>query len=183
MHSRVIQLEENFAFDDLDIADLEESWFVGSVADYVAEVEYKEQEIEWFLKCLPDTHIEYDQDKQTLVFLPGFKEEYFRDRFDMVKDLVANMTLDAFANDVDFVAYKTKVAIEDEFCFFLWQNGCVNKFDDFVRSYLQEGRTYYDEFGFYLWQNGCVNKFDDFVRSYLQEGRTYYLGGILDYHY
>jgi hypothetical protein len=139
MHSLIIQLGETPISEDEFISeyDFEGDNFVGSVADYVSdEVDYEEY-VKWFVESLPSDYIKYDG--QSIIFLPGFKVFYFKPRFEKLKRIVGELTLEDFITGL--LTYEICELINDKYGFYVY-NGYWRTFDDFVQE-LREGVPYY----------------------------------------
>ncbi len=139
MHSLIVQLETELVPKDKFITeyDFEGDNFVGSVADYVSdEVDYEEC-VKWFVKSLPSDYIKYNG--QSIIFLPGFKVSYFKPRFEILKKIVEELTLEDFITGL--LTYEIGELINDKYGFYVY-NGYWRTFDDFVRE-LIEGVPYY----------------------------------------
>ena len=156
MHSRIIQISKEpigeYAY--IDESDYYDSWFLGSIADYVADCDDREDELEHWLK---NTHgIKYDPDKETIVI--ENKKEYFKYKYKSFKETIEkleNITIDQFiSNDIDMEVYYIRTLYEDQF------------------------GLYVDDTGEYY---GLIT-FDSLIRN-SNDGDTYHIGGIVDYHF
>lgn len=161
MHSRIFQLETDvdnaidspLTEDDI-IGDWESpGWFTTTIADYVSDATDREEDIKWFIDCLDKAKdyikVEtiYDAtEKKTMydsiTFLKGFKEQYFKKRHEIFKDKVKEMTQKDFCDPI--YVYRLKALLEDKFGFYIYgnDNGLYN-LDAFVRDSLIEDTTYY----------------------------------------
>lgn len=155
MHSRIFQISKNPVkkeeYINVDKI-LDSESFVGTIADYVTESD-REEDIEWLVSCIKDYGIEYDNQQDMIIFKKGFKENYFRERFEKLKEKINSMTLEEFAKG-DFSLYEIRMLIEEKFGFYVYCKG-----------------VYCDD----------IMPFDLFVRM-MEEERKYYIGGTLDYH-
>jgi hypothetical protein len=135
MHSRIFQLTE----EPIDKDDYMTEWsfcedsFVGAVADYVSDNCDREEDIKWLIKSLEDVkeYFTHNPKNQSITFHPGFKVEYFRERFKKFNELVSGTTLEVFANGSN--AYELKSTIEDKYSFYV-HHEYWEPFDSFVRS-------------------------------------------------
>lgn len=142
MHSRIIQLsKEPIDKDDYITEDTFIDDFVGVIADYVSEETDREEDIKWLLYAIKEYGIVYNDKEESIIFPKGFKENYFRERFKELKEVVQNISLEQFASN-STVAYNLASLIEDKHGFYIytsfWQS-----FDSFVRGELEEGEKYY----------------------------------------
>lgn len=154
MHAKIYQLaeeplnEEDFATEE----DFYES-FVGTIADYVTAKDIdRKEEIQYFVKELEKYGVIYDPQEQSIIFKPGFKKQYFKEKFEKFKKITQELTFKEFAGIVSNLnMWEIKTLIED-------------KFGDYV--YI--GYIYYP--------------IDEFFRKDMKEGKKYYFGTVLDYH-
>lgn len=161
MHSRIFQLETDIddtielPLTECDIlGDWDEpGWFTTTIADYVSESRDREKDISWLLNYLDNcknyirVEIITDEAEQktiynSITFQEGFKKEYFKKSFDAFKEAANKMTLDEFCDWRP--TYKLKSLIEDRFSFYVYSvNNGLYSIDDFIRSHMNEGTTYY----------------------------------------
>lgn len=163
MHSRIFQLSNNEITEPLTESSiiLSNEWFVSQIADYVNENTDRENDIDWLLQTFNEEVFKYitvfkmNGFYVSITFKPGFKEEYFREKFTKLKDLVKNLTLEAFSNSSSIAAYSIKDKVESRFGFYVYNNETefIIPFDTFVREL-----------------NGTVEE-------------TYYFGNTIDYHW
>lgn len=141
MHSRIIQL--SFFPINEDEYVTEDAWelesFIGSIADYVADSPDRQEDIDWFISCIGPDHVECDGNM--IIFLPEFKEGYFKPRLEKLKQTVQELTLEQFAN-YSLINYDIRRFVVDEYGFYVLIDKCWMPFDDFVRE-LEEGVPYY----------------------------------------
>lgn len=153
MHSRVFQLSEDFLTKDDYISEVTlHDCFVGQIADYAIETNDRKNDLEWLKSVIGKYGAVVDVEKETVYFPEGFKEAYFKEKYEEFKKLVEELTLEEFAGtDVrgGFKRYQIESLMENKFGFYV---------------YIDYPQT-----------------LDDFVR-YLSEGATYYVGSIFDYH-
>ena len=158
MHSRIFQVsEEPISKDNLINKDKYNENFVGSIADYVSEVEYESEQIEdlkWLSKATEG--IKVDIEKGTITIIS--KRMYFdekHDKFKSILEKLQDITLEEFiTTDNSFDMYELKKAYENEYGFYIDDNN--------------------EHFG--------LIPLDNWVRN-AEENKVYYLGTIIDYHY
>jgi hypothetical protein len=142
MHSRIFQIEEA----PIDVDDyineytFEESGFVGSVADYVDESRDRPDDIDWLISYIGKYGAVYNKKKESIVFNKGFKENYFRQKYDQFHTYVSKITFEDFVND-SYVPYKLKTLIEETGGFYVYNCGWET-LDSFIRD-MTEGKEYY----------------------------------------
>jgi len=145
MHGIIIQLEEEPLESKEEYASAMDFYedFVGQVADYVSDDIDRDEEIKYFVEEMKKYGISYDEKKQSIVFLEGFKERYFAERFFKLKEVVKNLTLEEFAKDSS-KAWGLTQLIEKKYGTYVYNSDSSwMTFDDFVRDQLEEGKTYY----------------------------------------
>ena len=164
MHSRIFGVTEKEYFDTHQEEhdwELNYDYDVPSFADYTSTDTDLEDDLEWLVQCLGyDTDkslFEYDKSEHTIKFKPGFKEAYFKPKWDkLLKQVLGNP--DAF----------------DQFC------GNAKHSNDImydVRKCIDE------EFGFYVADEyGNWETMDSFVRR-MDYDKTYKVFDSVDYHY
>ena len=157
MHSRIYQISEKPITEFTDEYRYEEG-FVGSRADYVAEVEHDSEDYISDLKWLQNVAegLEVNLKEKTITIKS--KKEYFNEKHDKFKELLEKLqdiTLEEFSsNKKYFDVHMLKEAFEDEYSFYVDDN---------------------DEF--------CgITTLDNWVRN-AEEGKKYYVGSIFDYHF
>lgn len=147
MHSRIFQLsnepvsKEDYIGEDFFFEDS----FIGSVADYVDGDTNREEDIQWFINSLSSysDYFEYDKDEQSIIFKDGFGKKYFSKRFEKLKELVNNMTINEFCNDFVKV-YTIKDLIENKFGFYVVDhNYVIRPLDDFIRNLTPNEKYYF----------------------------------------
>lgn len=156
MHSRIFQISDNpIEKEDYLTEDhiLENTSFLGGIADYVTEDTDREEDIEWLLDCLGGMPFTYNEEEQSLIFHRGFKEAYFRNDYDKFVEMMKYLTMEKFM-DQNFV-FDVNMLLDNKYGFY------------FYVSY---------PYGYY--ELMTMNKF---VRV-LREEEKYFLGGTLDYH-
>lgn len=145
MHEIIIQLEEEPLKSKEEYVSAVEFYedFIGQVADYVSDDVDRDEEIKYFVKEIEKYGISYDKEKQSIVFLQGFKERYFAERFFKLKEAVKNLTLEEFAKDSS-KAWGLTQLIKKKYGTYVYSNDSSwMTFDDFVRDQLEEEKTYY----------------------------------------
>lgn len=158
MHSRIFQVSSKPVDRDNYISESNyyDGWFVGSVADYVADVEEEDQKdsIDWLDKYAAGS-LKIEGNKVTVIN----KEEFFRrdyDNFIKALDDLKNITLNQFTTgkgDLDLNVYRLNSAYEDRYGF------------------------YVDDCGEY----GGLMTINEFMRT-KKDGDVFYIGGVVDYH-
>ena len=72
MHSRIFQISKN-PIDEDDYIDADyycdEGWFVNAIADYVADVDDRDAELDEWLSRFNGRGLEYDSEKKTLTII------------------------------------------------------------------------------------------------------------------
>ena len=149
MHSRIFQLSTKgkISKDDyineegLNNPESSGSWFINSIADYVTESNDRKDDIKWLLDTIESYGIEFNEQEEYIIFKKGFIENYFKERYNMFKEEVENLTLKNF---IDFFqACKLKSLIMEKYTFYIncGRLGLVSM-DTFVRA-LEEDVKYY----------------------------------------
>lgn len=143
MHSMIIQFSLSPIYEDdyMTEDDFIDNGFVGWIADYVNSDIDRDDYIQWFLDFVEPYGIEYNSEDQSVIFLPGFKRKYFEERLQKLKDYVQNLSIESFASDI-FVSSDIQKLVEDEFGFYVYEDGDLMPFDYFVRT-LSEGQKYF----------------------------------------
>ena len=158
MHSRIYQLSEKPITKDKLKQEYEyEDIFVGSIADYVAEIPFKSNEYLEDLKWLSTLKgIEVNAGAGTLIIKS--KKEYFTEKYNGFKELLAklsNVTLDEFITTNSWSdMYELNATYEDKHSF-----------------YADDNDEYYEPV-----------PFDNWIRT-AEENKIYYIGSIIDYHF
>jgi hypothetical protein len=155
MHSNIFQLERTPLREEEFVTEEEfYDGFVGIVADYVDSDIDREEEILYFINQLKPYGIIYNPEEQSIVFKEGFKEKYFLEKFNKLKQLTSELTLEEFAGIETFDELK------------LWK----------IKQLIE------DKFGTYIYTENCWMPLDAFLRE-MEEGEKYYFGSVIDYHY
>lgn len=154
MHSRIFQVSmEPIDKDDyIEESDYYDHWFTNSVADYVSDSKYRDEDLKWIEDCYDTRGIKFGVDNNGEYLIVEDKRKYFENSFNKFMkalDKIKDCTIDDFATGVDG----------------MW------KLKD----------SYEEKFGFYVDADGELMTFDSFVR-HCAVGRKYYIGGTVDYH-
>lgn len=154
MHSRIFQVST----EPIDKSDyITESsfwghWFIGSIADYISENCYRDEDLKWFEDCSEQKGIEFGVDENGEYFIVLNKQKYFENSFHKFMttiDKIKNYTIDDF----------------------------VNGFNEMWHL----KNAYEDKYGFYIDADGELMTFDNFIRDCAMEEK-FYIGGTIDYH-
>lgn len=154
MHSRILGIvEKSFYDENIDNYNWDLSIFEDEVpgfADYCNTNTEIDKDFIWLIEVLVNQrHIDtslfdIDDKELTIKFKPGFKEAYFRDKWEtLIKNVIG--TPDAFEqfcgiNDRTDFAYRCKKLINEEYGFYVADEyGSYETLDDFIR------RINYDE--------------------------------------
>ncbi len=163
MHSRIFQIENAPVKkkDYINTGDFEDG-FVGQVADYVADSDSRNDDINWLLgnfEAVVDgsnlligcSLIDYNPNEESIIFKTGFKEAYFKKKFDELQKITSQLSLEDFANS-PYLVYQVEKLLGDKFGFYVQMT-----------------------------DNG-YQSLDEFIRSEVKENVKYYFGNTLDYH-
>lgn len=123
----------------------------GHEADYFSDLEITQEESERndFLEDLKKHGVQYGTEEADLriegpeeipwvIFSQEAKESYFKDRFERMKKLAAEITLEQFATD----AYNLKRLISDDYGAAVYLNSSFYTLDYFIRE-AEPGKKYY----------------------------------------
>lgn len=173
MHSKIYRIGEDTTEDlfDIDPSDYYESSFIGSVADYVAGDENRDESIQWLRESLSSceraNHIVWaesgDGPEKSYSFKVDdqYKTAYFKDKYlkflEHAKDLEF-VSLAQFVDDsqpIGMQLYLLNQAHEETFGFYIEFSGAG---------------TYND-----------LMPLDHFIR-HIKSNSIYHVGGTLDYH-
>jgi hypothetical protein len=155
MHSRIFQVSEK-PIDKADYigeSDYWDHWFTNSVADYVSEDCYRDEDLKWFEDCYEHHGIEFGKDDNGEYLIIKSKHKYFENNFAKFMetiDKISTYTIDDFINGI-FEMWHLKNAYEEKFGFYIEVDGY-----------------------------GLITM-DNFVRE-LPENVKFYIGGTIDYH-
>lgn len=159
MHSRIFQVslspinKSNYIIE----SDYWDHWFLNEIADYVAESNDRNEDIEWLKNCYKEKGIEFGADNNGEYFIVKSKQAYFKQQFNKFMetiDKIKNYTLDNFAQGFHEM-WLLKNAYEEKFGAFYVDIG-IDEDEDLM-------------------------SFDSFVRMCTIE-KKYYIGGTMDYH-
>lgn len=104
-------------------------------ADYVDDEVDFEDDFKWFCEFLntDNDYFEYNPETHTIKFTKGFKEQYFKDRFKNLKEMLnAENGLEKFCSDG--ASYELKSMVEDETGFLVTDDyGDWMNLDQFIR--------------------------------------------------
>lgn len=145
MHGTIFQLEEKPLRFEEDFACEEDFYddFVGVIADYVSEDIDREEEINYFCQEFKKYGIAYNSKEQSIIFLKGFKEKYFEERFFKLKEAVQNLTFEDFVKDT-LKVWEIKNLIDKKYGIYIYSNeSSWMSLDEFVRYDLEENKKYY----------------------------------------
>ena len=162
MHSRIFQvskvpIEPSQYIQAFDIPDS----FTTGIADYVADVDDRQGELEWFEESLEGL-VKRDPTKDSFRVLPDGREAYFRPSYQRFKEICALMqtlTLEAF------------IGLE---------KGPERKPMDLYMYKLNEAYT--DKYGFYIYEEDTLMPLGEWLR-WVDLEEDYYFGNVLDYHF
>ena len=154
MHSRIFQVSmEPIDKDDyIEESNYYDHWFTNSVADYVSDSEYRDEDLKWIEDCYDTRGIKFGVDNNGEYLIVEDKRKYFENSFNKFMKAISkiqNCTIDDFANGISE----------------MWQ--------------LKD--SYEEKFGFYVDADGELMTFDYFMRN-CAVNEKYYLGGTVDYH-
>lgn len=170
MHSRIFHLErsqqelEDYELTEMDFGyECGCEWFTHEVADYIDSDTDKLKDMHWFIGSLEQhkDHIDLvveDDEIVGITFKSTFKEAYFEERLESLKNQVSELTIEKFSHDgkesnYGLDLYKIKQTIESKF-------------------------------GFYIYTNECnLITFDSFIRQLDMLDTTWYFGNTIDYHF
>jgi oligoribonuclease NrnB/cAMP/cGMP phosphodiesterase (DHH superfamily) len=141
MHSRIFQLSDEKIKKNnyVRASDFYEDSFIGSVADYVSDDIDRKEDIKWLMERLKPYGAILNKKEESIFFPKGFKKKYFSKKFEELKKMVNEMTLEEFIDGI--TAYKLEQIIESKFDFYIYIE-YLQPLDDFVRG-LEEGKKYY----------------------------------------
>ena len=154
MHSRILGIMSNKDVESakqyeeelkLPLWSFEEN--VPYFADYVGETDDFEADFDWVVECLQVVSKKFIANKEThsIKFLKGFKEEYFKDRYDKIKEFFNNpaslKTFCGIASEtknkylVGDELYKMQSLIEKKYSFYVADlDSAYQTLDSFIRN-------------------------------------------------
>lgn len=154
MHSLIIELEKKPIKKNVRVNESRfYNNFVGSVADYVADLESEEkrkEEIKFFAESLGDC-IVFNEENETITFNKDAKQMYFKKSYEEFVSLVSNLTL--------------------------------NEFSTSERTMHNLMRLINYEYDYYIYTENEYATLDFFMRCLVEPGETYYFGGVIDFHF
>lgn len=153
MHSSMYQLSEGV---EEKIEEEEIYGFVGTIADYMIEVEDKTEDIKWLLSSFPKGLFVYNDLEKSIEFKEGFKEEFFRAKYEDFKKNTENLTLEEFS-------------------------GADNKFNIGPNSLYLIEHLLDNKYGFYIYCDDYYQTLDNFVRYSSLLEKKFYIGTIFNY--
>lgn len=158
MHSRIFEFRKEPFTDEEEYKSFMEEEPSSSVpiADYIVDSEERESDIEWVIKHLDiaGVSLEFDSKKETILFKDGFKETYFSKKFQALKNLMSDLTLEIFSGSSE----------DSSFDLFLIQ------------------KELNDKYGFWVYKDEFCYTLDEFIR-YAESDTIYYIGGVGDFHF
>lgn len=136
MHSIIFQVSEK-PIDKADYIDesnyIYDHWFTNSVADYVSNSCYRDEDLKWFEDCAKG--ITCGKDENGEYFIITSKEEYFESAFNRFKKLIDDIkdcTINDFAEGIDEI-WSIKNVYEDKYGFYVDIDDDLMSLDSFVR--------------------------------------------------
>ena len=153
MHSRVFHLVTDKNEDKIDLAyELNENGFVGEVADYAVNIEEEnngyingfDNSAEWFVESLQDRlkgFVTFSED-YGLAFTAGFKQKYFKDKYNKFLEYAKDITLDEFSSD-GMLIYKIESTFESKYEFYVYYEDMYYTLDSFIREHANSHTKYY----------------------------------------
>lgn len=112
--------------------------------DYVDGDVNFEEDCQWLIKCLKQNSnkLEYDENTHVIKFLSGFKEEYFKKKWDTLHSFIHQPdAFDQFCKNT-MLPFRMSETINDRYSFYQCdENGGYETFDNFVR-YLDTNKEY-----------------------------------------
>lgn len=144
MHGKIFQLEEKPLRFEEDFVIEEDFYndFVGTIADYVSEDVDRNEEIQYLIEDLRKYGITYNAKEQSIIFLKEFKEKYFKERFEQLKEIVKCISLKEFIEET-LKVWEIENLINKKYGTYIYHNEIWISMDDFVREYMEEGKKYY----------------------------------------
>ena len=147
MHGKIYHLsakphKRHVSYDE--IVEVLSDGFIGYVADYVGKSEREEdiaELVDYLAEKAPDC-FEYDLAENSITFKAGFKQKYFRQKFEEFKRKAAAIELKDFAEDT-YKTYELMQLLDDRHSYYVYMNGYWETFDSFVRGTMEEGKKYF----------------------------------------
>lgn len=138
MHSRIFQLSHNQHETPIDCDFVEEFGFVAYPVDYVIQSFDIQEDIERLAECYEDLPISVENN--TITFHKGFKEQYFTQKLETVKECANNLDLDKLLHYVPYELCHVDSNMEG-YKVYTEAEG-IYDFDDFVRFSIDEDVPY-----------------------------------------
>lgn len=154
MHSRVFHVEQDIDYEhDNDLSEkLFDNRFVGTIADYVNDLSELDEtdkyndSILWFTDYMSKTLgnlFVFDNKDKSFEFSKGFKQKWFKERYEDFKDAADDITLDDFAGN-DILIYKIKNMLDEKYGFYIYsEDNSYETIDSFIRCEAKEHTKYY----------------------------------------
>ena len=149
MHSRIFEIhtenpyrikaKNHITADDLP------DWFFASVADYAEDLSDDEflEDLSW-IKTITNGALSFQDNKFTL--LPNGKENYFRKKhseYCQIAEKLSKCSLESFSTSgIEFDEYELRQLYDDKFGFYAYVDSNLITFDEFMRSYVDDDKTY-----------------------------------------
>lgn len=145
MHSRIFQVskqpikkEDYIGSDYYDY----DHWFFHSIADYVSDDCYRNEDIQWLQDCV--NGITFGNDDNGEYFIIENKEEYFESAFKKFKELLDSLkdcTIKDFTTEIQEF-WIMKNVYEDKFGFYVDIDDELMTFDHFIRVFSEKDKFY-----------------------------------------
>lgn len=144
MHSRIIELSKNIVEIDNRITedDYSDNGFVGNIGDYVAPCNRKDA-IDWLASYLENKDVITEHDEVKIVFSSNVDEKYFGGKYDEFKKLSEELSFREFVDSMGIERYRIQNCLDDKYGFYIHCGGCYYTLDDFIRTYVNDGDTWY----------------------------------------
>ena len=161
MNSRIFQIETNPIpkKDYIAECNFDDHWFLDTIADYVADYNDRDQNIEWLRSFLEKKKAAaFDDSSNSFVILPNGKQAYFLHAYEdfvQARDKTQGMSIAEFSSEIS------------KFSTLLW------KMND----------AYCTKYGLYVSsEEFALIPFDEFIRQ-AEIGTHYHIGGVLSYKF
>ena len=143
MHSRIFQVssEPIKKEDYIEEATYWDHWFIGEIADYVADSD-RNYDIKWLKGCCDG--VTFGTNDNGEYFIVESKEQYFQHKFKRFKnavDTIKSCTLEEFTKEMHAV-WELKNAYEERFGFYVDTDGELLNFDNFIRLCVTNEKYY-----------------------------------------
>lgn len=147
-HDRIFEIDTSPVKDSggwLVASDLYEApGFIGAVADYVYDegVDRDTEILDFIMTALNNSLIAFNEVEKAIVFLPGFRRDYFAKRFREFKKQAEAMSFEDFIEENHSLRRHNLVqTINNKFDTYIYMGYCKS-LDQFVRQMI-EGEKYY----------------------------------------